>query len=343
MLAPRGPVVTRSVVEVALGERSYPVIVGAGVSAELAAVVPPGAKRVAIVTQHDIPVTVNPGLEHRRFVIGDGEQAKSLVTVGHLCSQWAQWGLTRADAVVAVGGGMVTDVAGFAASVYHRGISVVYVSTTLLGMIDAAVGGKTGVNLPEGKNLVGAFWQPSAVLCDTDTLATLPPREWKCGYGEMAKYHFLGGGDLHALDLEDKIARCVALKAAVVADDEREGAGRAVLNYGHTLAHAIEIAGAFDLRHGECVAIGLRYAAEVAYRLGRIDAARVAEHEAVLARYELAWTLPARLRTDELVDLFSRDKKAIDGVTLVLDGPRGVESVRIDDTTMLAEAMEAVR
>jgi 5-deoxy-5-amino-3-dehydroquinate synthase len=237
----------------------------------------------------------------------------------------------------------VTDVGGFAASVYHRGTRVLYVSTTLLGMIDAAVGGKTGVNLPEGKNLVGAFWQPSAVLCDTDALDSLPDREWRCGYGEMAKYHFLGAGDLSALPLTDQIARCVRLKADVVAEDERESGRRAVLNYGHTLAHALEIVGGFDLRHGECVAIGLRYAAELAFRLGRIDSARVAEHERVLAHYGLDWKLPPGLSTAELVDLFTRDKKAVDGITFVLDGPTGVEPVSVEDRELLLEAMEVLK
>jgi 5-deoxy-5-amino-3-dehydroquinate synthase len=330
-------------VDVDLADRSYSVLVGPGVASELAAVLPPGVRRVAVVTQANIEFSVDPGVEFRRFDIGPGEEAKSLATIEDLCRQWTQWGLTRADAVVAVGGGMVTDVAGFAASVYHRGIPVIYVSTTLLGMIDAAVGGKTGVNLPEGKNLVGAFWQPIAVLCDTTALDSLPQREWMCGYGEMAKYHFLGAGDLRPLELSDQITRCVELKAEVVAEDEREGGRRAILNYGHTLAHAIEVAGDFDLRHGECVAIGLRYAAEVAHRLARIDSSRVREHEEVLSHYELSWRLPAGIAGDALVDLFNRDKKAVDGITFVLDGPDGVEPVRIDDTELLRDSLEVLR
>ena len=173
----------------------------------------------------------------------------------------------------------------FCAAVYHRGIAVVHVPTTLLGMVDAAIGGKTGVNLPEGKNLVGAFWQPRAVLCDTDALATLPERERLSGLGEMAKYHFLTGADLLALPLEERIAACVRIKADVVAADEREDLantrGRAVLNYGHTLAHALETAGRYDLRHGEAVAVGLVYAAELAHHLGRIDRSRVDDHRRV--------------------------------------------------------------
>jgi 5-deoxy-5-amino-3-dehydroquinate synthase len=330
-------------VRVPLGERSYDVLVGPGARHELARVLPTGARRAAVVTQAAIPYHVDPGVEHRVFTIGDGEPAKSLSTVEDLCRGFAQWGLTRADCVVAVGGGVVTDVGGFAASVYHRGIPFVSVPTTLLGMVDAAIGGKTGVNLPEGKNLVGAFWQPSAVLCDTEVLATLPPREYRCGLGEMAKYHFLTGDDLGALDLDARVARCVEIKADVVASDEREGGRRAILNYGHTLAHAIETAGQYALRHGEAVAIGLVYAAEVARRLGRIDDARVAQHRAVVAAYDLVSTVPPELDSDELLGLFARDKKAVNGVTLVLDGPDGVEPVTGIDEAVLRDALEAVR
>lgn len=330
-------------VRVPLGERSYNVLVGPGVRRELAAVLPKGVRRAAVVTQANIPVTVDPGVEHRVFTIGDGEPAKSLSTIEELCRGFAQWGLTRGDCVVAVGGGVVTDVGGFAAAVYHRGIPFVSVPTTLLGMVDAAIGGKTGVNLPEGKNLVGAFWQPSAVLCDTEVLATLPPREYRCGLGEMAKYHFLTGDDLGAMDLDERVARSVEIKAEVVASDEREGGRRAILNYGHTLAHAIETLGQYDLRHGEAVAIGLVYAAEVARRLDRIDDARVAEHRAVVASYDLPSTLPAGMDPDELLALFARDKKAVHGVTLVLDGPNGVEPVTGIDERVLRDALEAVR
>ncbi|HEV8297049.1 MAG TPA: 3-dehydroquinate synthase family protein [Acidimicrobiales bacterium] len=330
------------VIRVPLAERSYDVIVGPGARHELAAMLPK-VRRAAIVTQPSIPVAVDPGVEHRTFTIGDGEAAKSLGTIEDLCRGFAQWGLTRGDCVVAVGGGVVTDVGGFAAAVYHRGIPYVSVSTTLLGMVDAAIGGKTGVNLPEGKNLVGAFWQPSAVLCDTDAIATLPPREFACGLGEIAKYHFLTGDELGALDLDERVARCVQIKADVVASDEREGGRRAILNYGHTLAHALETAGDYDLRHGEAVAIGLVYAAEVARRLGRIDAARVGAHRTVVSEYGLPQRLPAELDPDELIALFARDKKAIDGITLVLDGPRGVEPVTGVPIDILRDAMDAVR
>ncbi|MEO6317558.1 MAG: 3-dehydroquinate synthase family protein [Acidimicrobiales bacterium] len=314
--------------EVALADRSYPVLVGPGASMELGSVLPASATRAAIVTQRGIGMSVDPGREHRSFEIPDGEATKTLATVERLCRDWATWGLTRADVVVAVGGGLVTDLAGFAAASYHRGVPVVHVPTTLLGMVDAAIGGKTGVNLPEGKNMVGAFWQPSAVLCDTDALATLPPREVRSGQGELAKYHFLADTDLLALDLGERIAAAVRIKADVVAADEREDPdqrrGRAILNYGHTLAHALEIETAHDLRHGEAVAIGLAYAAALARRLGRIDEHRVAEHHRVLAAYELDAALPEGVDHDRLVGLMGRDKKAVHGLTFVLDGPDGV-------------------
>lgn len=328
--------------EVPLGDRSYPVLVGSGARHRLLEVLPVGANRAAVVTQAGIGVSVDPGVEHRVFTIPDGEDSKHLGTVEDLCRDFAQWGLTRGDVVVAVGGGLVTDLAGFTAASFHRGVAVVHVATTLLAQVDAAIGGKTGVNLPEGKNLVGAYWQPSAVLCDTETLQTLPPREYRNGLGEMAKYAFLGVDGLRDLPLDDAIAACVRCKAEVVGADERESGRRAILNYGHTLAHALETASGYELRHGEAVAIGLIYAAEVGQRLGRIDTDRVAEHRAVVAAYDLPLTIPAGLDHGEIVDLFSRDKKAIDGVTLVLDGPRGVEPVRVGSRALLLDALEAV-
>ena len=332
-------------VEVPLsGGRSYPVLVGDGALGGLAAHVPERARKVAVVTQAAVPVEVDTGREQRTFTIGDGESHKTLGTVQSLCEDFAEWGLTRSDCVVGVGGGLVTDVAGFAAAVYHRGLPVVHAATTLLGQIDAAIGGKTGVNLPQGKNLVGAYWQPRAVLCDTSTLATLPEREWRCGLGELAKYHWLGGGRLDELELDERVAACVRIKAEVVASDERESGRRALLNYGHTLAHAVEIAGGHDLRHGEAVAIGLIYAAELAHRLGRIDVDDVAEHRRVVEGYGLPVRVPDGLEDEELITLMSRDKKVLDdGLTFVLDGPSGVEVVPGVDPSEARAALAAVR
>ena len=275
--------------------------------------------------------------------MADGETAKALSTVEDLCRSFAEWGLTRSDVVVSVGGGVVTDVAGFTAATYHRGVAVIHVPTTLLAQIDAAIGGKTGVNLPEGKNLVGAFWQPVAVLCDTATLDTLPEAEMRCGLGEMAKYHFLDGSDLDGLDLTARIARCVEIKAAVVAEDEHEAGRRAVLNYGHTLGHALETVGGYGLRHGEAVAIGLVYAAELARALGRIGDDRVAEHRRVVTRYGLSAILPEGSGSDNLVEAMARDKKAVNGLTFVLDGPDGVQLVAGVDAGLARAALEHLR
>ena len=168
-------------VPVELGERRYDVLIGDDPRRQLAgilAAVLPDAARAAIVTQAGIGVSVDPGIPSDRFNVPDGEQAKSLAVVEDLCRDFARAGLSRSDVVVAVGGGVVTDLAGFAAASFQRGIAYVNVATSLLAQVDAAIGGKTGVNIPEGKNLVGAFWQPKAVLCDTEVLSTLPPREW---------------------------------------------------------------------------------------------------------------------------------------------------------------------
>ena len=383
---------------VELGESSYRVKVGAGVRYDLGASLPEGAKRAAIVTQANIGWAEDLGLEgdgggeaaatlgqggfseggegrgagrdtadkvgKKIFLIPDGEEAKTMAVVERLCRDFADWGLTRGDAVVGVGGGVVTDVAGFAAAVYHRGLPVVHVPTSLLGQVDAAIGGKTGVNLPEGKNLVGAFWQPSAVLCDTDTLSTLPEREFRSGCGEIAKYEFLGAAEmwgerpqaaqsptaLSDMPLAEQIAACVNFKAAIVAGDERESGRRALLNYGHTLAHALEIAGAFNLTHGEAVGIGLIYAAEVAHLLGRIAPERVAEHRRVVSSYGLATSLTKTFGkiaaipdSETLITLFTRDKKAVDDITFILDGPTGPEAAKNIPRTVLAEALELVR
>ena len=313
---------------VELGDRSYPVLIGPGARHRLVEVCPSGIAKAAVVTQAGIPWTVDAGVEQRTFLLDEGEEAKNLESVEELCRGFAGWGLTRADVIVGVGGGVVTDVAGFAAAVYHRGIQVVHVPTTLLGQVDAAIGGKTGVNLPEGKNLLGAFWQPAAVLCDTETLSTLPPREYRSGLGEMAKYAFLGVELLRDISLDDAVAACVACKAEIVGADERESDGRALLNYGHTLAHALETVGRYDLRHGEAVAIGLVFAANLACRLGRIDAARASEHERLVAAYDLPTRLPPDADPDQLITVMGRDKKATSGgLTFVLDGPTGLSVV----------------
>jgi len=318
--------------QVSLGERSYPVVVGRGARAEIDALLPREARRVAVVTDAGVPRTLLPELGDRSVtvhVIEPGESAKTLSAIESLCGQFSSAGLTRIDTVVGVGGGLVTDVAGFAASVYHRGIAVAHVATTLLAMVDAAIGGKTGVNLPDGKNLIGAYWQPCAVACDLDALDSLPARETRCGNGEMAKYHFIAREDLSALALDERIARCVRIKADIVAADEREGGSRALLNYGHTFGHALEAESGWVLAHGEAVALGLLFAAHLAHRTGRIGAERVEDHYGVVhGLYDLRPPLPTGLAIDALIASMARDKKALGSLTFVLDSDRGLEVVR---------------
>ncbi len=252
-----------------------------------------GRRRVAVVSQSGVADFHAPsltaalhatGAETDLFLMGDGEDAKTLATVDDLCRRLAAWGLLRNDAIVALGGGVVGDTAGFVASVYHRGIAVVQAPTTLLAQVDAAIGGKTAVNLPEGKNLVGAFHQPLGVYADVTTLTTLPPREYRAGLGEVAKYALMPGGgrvaaivesraasvvarDAHALT--ELVAACAAMKAHVVAADPQERTGiRATLNLGHTLGHALESVGGYELLHGEAVAVGLVFAARARRRAG---------------------------------------------------------------------------
>ena len=350
-------------VQVAVEDEPYEVLVGPGLRRDLAGVVArvaPEAARAVLVTQQPLVdagwiAEIDLGVPTEVVLIDQGEDAKNLQAIERLCRRFVEIGLSRQDLVVAVGGGLTSDVAGFAAATYHRGISYLTVATTLLSQVDAAIGGKTGVNLPEGKNLVGAFWQPRAVICDTEILSSLPPREWACGRGEMAKYAFLGDGEPTAEILEEdvavQVARCAGIKAAVVAEDEREGGRRMILNYGHTLAHALEAKGledrdagrdtrAAELLHGEAVAIGLLFAARLAWNLDRIDEARVDLHRRVVGGFDLSAELPDGLSARDLVASMGRDKKAHHDLTFVLDGPNGVEPVRAVPVEVVLATLE---
>ena len=335
---------TVSRVHVDLGTRSYPVVVGHGVVGEIDSLLPKTAKRAVIVTQKEIGFVVKPKIDSTTVLIGNGEQHKNLQTIEMLSQKFAEFGLTRNDVVIGLGGGMVTDVAGFAAASWHRGTPVLHVSTSLVGMVDAAIGGKTGVNIEQGKNLVGAFWQPCAVVCDLDALKTLPEREMRCGLGEVAKYHFLTGDDLLALEMPQRIARCVEIKAKIVAADERESGGRALLNYGHTLAHALERSSNFSLAHGEAVGVGMIYAAHLAHAMQRISQARVDEHYKVIGQtYGLKVKPDERVNRKELIELMRHDKKAVSGLTFVLDGASGIEVVSGVSEKHLEQAFDAMQ
>jgi 5-deoxy-5-amino-3-dehydroquinate synthase len=348
-------------IRVDLAERGYDVVVGAGAIAELGSALN-GRRRAALVTQATIPAEIADdaltaldaaGVVHETFLMGDGEDHKTLATVEDLCRGFARCGLLRGDAVVALGGGVVGDTAGFAAAAYHRGVAVAQVPTTLLAMVDSAIGGKTGVNLPEGKNLVGAFHQPVAVLADPGVLATLPERDFRCGLGEIAKYALMDddfvsarSGALVARDpaaLAEVIERGVRIKAQYVTADEYERTGiRAALNYGHTLAHALETASGHALLHGEAVAIGLVFAAQLAGVLERIDQRAVAHHEELVAALGLPTHAPPGLRGDDIVSLMGRDKKSGGGLTFMLAGPGGIERVDEPDPAAVRKALAAI-
>jgi 5-deoxy-5-amino-3-dehydroquinate synthase len=305
-----------------------------------------GAKRAVVVSARPEEWVPDTGVKTLLLPAKDGEQDKTLSTVEELCGEFVRFGLTRSDVVVSCGGGTTTDVVGLAAALYHRGVAVVHLPTSLLAQVDASVGGKTAVNLPAGKNLVGAFWQPSAVLCDTDYLSTLPRRELRNGLGEIARCHFIGAPDLRGLSLDEQIAASVALKAGIVAMDERDAGPRHLLNYGHTLGHALELATGFALRHGEGVAIGTVFAGRLAGALGRIDQSRVDEHLSVVSHYGLPTALPTGVDPEVLVRQMHRDKKAITGLGFVLDGPDGAElvtDVPEDVVTRVLDAMPRAR
>lgn len=330
-------------IDVALGERGYPVLIGPGARHRLARVLADiGARKVAVVTARPEEWLPSTGLETLVVHAEDGEAGKSLARVEDWCRRFASWGLSRADAIVSCGGGTTTDAVGLTAALYHRGVPVVHLPTSLLAQVDASVGGKTAVNLPEGKNLVGAYWQPRAVLCDTDYLTTLPTRERINGYGEIARCHFIGAGDLRGLPLAEQIAASVARKASVVAADEHDNGLRHILNYGHTLGHALERATDFRLRHGEAVAIGTVFAGRLAGALGRIDSGRVTEHHDVVAHYGLPTALPPEVPVTTLVALMRLDKKATSGLAFVLDGPLGAELVRDIPERTVAETLDAM-
>ncbi len=316
-------------VDVRLGERSYSVHVGPGARNLLPDVVAVlGARRAAVVTARPPEAVPDPGVPSKVIPVRDGERHKTLATVEDLCRRFTAFGITRHDVVVSCGGGTTTDTAGLAAALHHRGVPVIHLPTTLLAQVDASVGGKTAVNLPEGKNLVGAYWQPAAVLCDTTYLETLPAEEWTNGYGEVARCHFIGAGDLRGLAVHEQVTASLRLKASVVSADERDTGRRHVLNYGHTLGHALETATGFAVRHGVGVAIGTVFAGRLALALGRIAAGRAEEHARVVRDYGLPGALPADADPAVLITLMRRDKKAAgDGLAFVLDGPHGAELV----------------
>ncbi len=344
-------------VSVELAERSYDVVLANGARHQLSQLIAsraPRARVAVIVTSHliaDQPwFDLNTGIEQHVLFVPDGEAAKSLSVLEELVEEIALFEMSRDDVLVAIGGGAVTDLAGFAAATYLRGIALVQVPTSLVGQVDAAIGGKTGVNLRSGKNLLGAFHQPLGVLCDFETIVTLPERERLGGLGEVAKCWLLEGGfaaELADVSLHDLIVMSVKLKAAIVGADELEGGRRVLLNYGHTLAHALErVALARDkdeLRHGEAVAIGLAFAVRLAEALGRVDRNEVARHDDVLTFFGLPRRIPEHFPTSSLLEAMAHDKKAHHDLTFVLAGAEGFETVSDVDPQLVSDELEKFR
>jgi 3-dehydroquinate synthase len=347
-----------------LVDRPYPVIIGTGLLDDLTRVLD-GRHRVAILHQPALAATAesirnalaDKGIDAHRIEIPDAEAGKELPVVGFIWEVLGRIGIGRKDAVISLGGGAATDVAGFAAATWLRGVDIVHVPTTLLAMVDAAVGGKTGINTDAGKNLVGAFHQPLAVLVDLATLETLPPNEIVAGMAEIVKTGFIAdpvildmieADPAAALDptgpvLPELIRRSVAVKAGVVAADERESELREILNYGHTLAHAIERRERFQWRHGAAVSVGLVFAAELGRLAGRLDDGTAARHKAILT----SLGLPVEYDADafpQLLEYMAGDKKTRAGVLrfVVLDGLAKPGRLEGPDPALVAAAYSEI-
>lgn len=333
----------------------YEVRIGRGVLREIAEVVSSSARRIAVlhqpsvapVAEHVARAVADPGRDVIKLEIPDAEAAKTIATAAAIWDALAAHGFTRTDVVVGVGGGAATDLAGFVAGTWLRGVDVVHVPTTLAGMVDAAIGGKAGVNIDAGKNLVGVFHQPAGVLCDLDVLATLPAADYAAGLAEVVKTGFIadpvildvleadpaGARDPRGPHTEELVTRSVAVKAAVVAADPRERLqvgeriGREILNYGHTLGHAIERREQYRWRHGDAVAVGLVFAAALARHAGLLDDATADRHRRILAALGLPTGYPKEA-WPELRATMSLDKKTR-GATLRFVVLEGLANARI--------------
>ena len=324
--------------DVALGERSYPIHVGAGALALAGALLRDiGADRAIVVTNATVAAhwlaplraaLAGAGLRCDTILVPDGETHKSLATLSDVLTRLLELRAERGSMLVALGGGVVGDLAGFAAAIYRRGMPLLQVPTSLLAQVDSSVGGKTAVNHPLGKNMIGVFWQPKAVVIDTECLATLPDRELCAGLAEVIKYGairdaaFFEWQERH-IDallarepeaLAHAIVQSCGVKAAIVAADEREAGERALLNFGHTFGHAIETATGYGAwLHGEAVAAGMVIASRLSTRICGLPPADAARIEALVARAKLP-VAPPRLPLDRWLDLMGHDKKVEAGV-----------------------------
>ena len=350
------------------GASPYPVIIGNGLFEQVAASLPATASRVAVIhpralraTGEQVRADLSEAFQAISIEIPDAEDAKSVEVLNYCWSVLGDNGFTRSDALVAVGGGTTTDLAGFVAATWLRGVPIVQVPTTLLGMVDAAVGGKTGINTAAGKNLVGAFHEPTAVICDLDTLRELPRAEIISGMAEVVKAGFIADPvilDLVERDpqailepaseaLREAIVRSIQVKADVVAGDFKEALGvelgREVLNYGHTLGHAIERNERYRWRHGPAISVGMVYVAELARLVGRLDDEVVDRHRSVLSSVGLPVSYDGQF--PPLLDAMMRDKKTR-GDTLrfvILSGVANPEMLIGPDPALVAAAYAQVQ
>ncbi|WP_075878683.1 3-dehydroquinate synthase [Vreelandella massiliensis] len=322
--------------QVALGERSYPIHIGTGLLSRSESIVPYLAgQQVMIVTNETIaPLYLEAltqclpeTLDVRSVVLPDGEQYKSVEQVGRIWDALLEAGFNRRCTLIALGGGVIGDMVGFAAASYQRGVAFIQIPTTLLSQVDSSVGGKTGVNHPLGKNMIGAFWQPKAVVVAIDSLDTLPDRELSAGLAEVIKYGFIRDAaflswleaNMTALrqrdpeTLAEAIARSCQIKADIVAEDETEQGVRALLNLGHTFGHAIEAhQGYGNWLHGEAVGAGMAMAATLSRELGAIDDAALDRALAVIESAGLPLAAPAEMTREHFLTHMRRDKKNID-------------------------------
>lgn len=349
----------------------YDVVVGAGLADRLPAMLGQDVQRVAVLHPRAMRVAgeavrdalAGHGLEASTVELPDGEAAKDVSVAACCWQELGRRGFTRSDAVVTVGGGATTDLGGFVAATWLRGVQVVHLPTTLLAMVDAAVGGKTGINTAEGKNLVGSFHHPGGVLCDLAFLHTLPPAELVSGMAEVVKCGFIADPEILTIverdpavavspgsaELRELVERAVAVKLDVVSADFREtgGAGghpgREALNYGHTLGHAIERAERYVWRHGEAISVGMVFVAELARLSGRLDAATAERHRAVLESVGLPTTYSGA-GWDELVATMRIDKKSRGDRMrfVVLEGPARPVVMEGPAPGLLQEAFAAV-
>ena len=325
------------------GADSYDIVVGRKLLAQVAKSLRDNVRQVLII--HPISLTnsadlLAESLREAGYIalqagVEDGEPAKRIEVAAWCWGIMGQADFTRSDAIIGFGGGSTTDLAGFVASTWLRGVQLVQVPTTLLGMVDAAIGGKTGVNTAEGKNLVGTFYAPSAVICDLDTLETLPRNEILAGFGEIVKYGFIADEKILELiesDLDaatdtssdafaELIRRSIAIKARVVTNDFKEASEREILNYGHTLGHAVELLERYQWRHGAAVSVGMMFVAELARLSGLLSDEVVDRHRAILTSIGLPTTYEAA-KWDQLLGAMQRDKKSRAGTLrfVVLEG-----------------------